>query len=162
MMKQWIVSCSLACSLLCATAAQASDGADALANGVGNWKCSPQDSNAQSDGFAVISTERMPGDWFVSWVLAFHDGKSEKKVMKVRYDEARKNYVLFIFGADGAYGYGVADAVADHSLAFKGEMYAVDGTNTKFTKTFTGSNDGSYSVTWAPEGGEAVTAKCVK
>ena len=117
---------------------------------VGNWRCAPADAG-NSDSGAVVSTERLPGDWYVSWVLAFHNHESEKKVAKIRYDAARNRYVLFIFGEDGSYGYGLAESPQDDGLTFKGEYFAADGTNSKFTKAFALSEDG-YTVDWSVEG----------
>ena len=148
-----ILTCSFAVTLAAANA-QASGEADSLDYFVGDWQCGVQDADGVLDpnGFSTASTERLRGDWFATWILAFHDGTSDKMLVSMRYDAARKQYVLFLKDDNGAYGMGTADAWNNHALAFNGTKHKPDGTDVDFTQTFTILNDGKFSLEWQFKG----------
>ncbi len=151
---------ALICSLVCVSLsshAKAADETASLDYFVGDWQCGVQDADGVFDpnGFSTASTERLRGDWFATWILAFHDNTSDKMLATMRYDAARKQYVLFLKDDNGSYGMGTSDGWSDDALAFKGTKHKADGTDVDFTQTFTVLNDGSFSLGWKFAGSTA-------
>ena len=144
---------------------QAASESDSLDYFVGDWQCGVQDADGVFDpnGFSTASTERLRGDWFATWILAFHDNTSDKMLATMRYDAARKQYLLFLKDDNGGYGMGTASAWDGHALAFKGTKHKFDGTDVDFTQTFTILDDGKFSLGWQFEGSSAEpTLTCKK
>ncbi len=144
--------------MLTTTQAQAvSDASDTLGYFVGDWHCGVQNADGVLDpnGFSTASTEQMRGGWYATWILAFHDGTSDKMLATMRYDAARKQYVLFLKDDNGSYGMGTSEGWNQHALQFKGTLHKADGTDVDFIKTFTVLDGGQFSLGWQFEGQDA-------
>ena len=151
----------IATSLLTATQAFATDtGNDessTLDYFIGDWRCGVQKADGVLDptGFATASTDVLRGGWYATWILAFHDDTSDKMLATMRYDAARKEYVLFLKDDNGSYGMGISKGWDVHALSFEGTLHKADGKDIGFTKTFTVLDDGKFSLGCQFEGEDA-------
>ena len=136
--------------LIATQARAASDESDTLSYFVGDWHCGVQNADGVLDpnGFSTASTEELRNGWFATWILAFHDGTSDKLLASMRYDAARQQYVIFLKDDNGSYGMGISKGWNVHALQFKGTLHKADGKDVDFTKTFTILDGGKFSLGW--------------
>ncbi|RYF05519.1 MAG: DUF1579 domain-containing protein, partial [Deltaproteobacteria bacterium] len=94
----------------------------------------------------VVSTHRH-GDWFVSSIVGFSEGKSHKGMSKMTYNPYEQKFVQFNFCNEGSYGVGSTPAWDGDSLSFTGYKHSRKDRGEYFKKIFEKVADDTLKMT---------------